>query len=71
MKIIIVGDSIISLKNVRRVDKHESYSKKENHYIIITYYNNQKEHLLFDYADKQRFETVFYDIGIKLAEKED
>lgn len=71
MKIITVKDSIISLENVRRVDKLETYNKRENHYIIITYYNNQKEHILFDYADKQCFETVFYDIGLKLAEKED
>lgn len=71
MKIIVVDDSIVSLENVRRVDKKESHNKKESHSIVITYCDKEREWIYFDYPNKEYFETIFQGIGIKLAEKED
>lgn len=71
MKIIIANDSIVSLENVRRVDKKESHNKKENHYIEITYCDKESEYIYFSYADKEYFEAIFDGIGAKLAQKED
>ena len=71
MKIVIVNDSIVSLENVRRVDKKESHNKKENHYIVVTYCDKESEWIPFGYADKEYFEAVFQGIGAKLAQKED
>lgn len=71
MKIVVVKDSIVSLENVRRVDKKESNNKKESHTIKITYCDKESEWIYFSYADKEYFEAIFRGIGSKLAEKED
>lgn len=71
MKVIIANDSIVSLENVRRVDKKESHNKKERHGIVITYCDREYESIYFDYADKEYFEAIFQGIGTRLAEKED
>ena len=71
MKIIIVNNSIVSLENVRRVDKRESDNKKERHRIMITYCDKEIECIYFDYTDKEYFEAIFQGIGARLAEKED
>lgn len=70
MKIVIVNDSIVSLENVRRVNKKESNNKKEEHSIRITYCDGESEWIYFDYADKEYFEAIFNGIGSKLAERE-
>ena len=71
MKIVIVNDSIVSLENVRRVDKRESHNKKEQHYIVIYYCDKTSESIRFDYTDKEHFEATFQGIGLNLAEEKD
>ena len=68
MKIIIINNTILSLENVRRVDKYESHNKKEMHGITITYCDNEEEHCYFNYDDSAYLNNIFESIAIKLSE---
>lgn len=80
MKILMTPDSIISLENVRRVEKrtfetkHTSYGKPYvlTHYeILISYMGGQDEELIqfgCDASAKVLCETTFHEIYAKLSE---
>ena len=80
MKILMTPDSIISLENVRRVEKriietkHTSYGKPyivTNYEILISYMGGQDAELI-RFGDgnsaKVLCETAFHDIYAKLSE---
>lgn len=80
MKILMTTDSIISLENVRSVEKrifetkHTSYGKSDvlTHYeILISYMGGQDEALIrFGNGNSAKVlcETAFHDIYAKLSE---
>lgn len=79
MKVLMTNNSIISLENVRRVDKHISESRHTSygkpytvtHYSIsIIYYNDGSEHIDCgeNAADKTQCETIFQTIYDKISE---
>ena len=48
MKAILTNDTILSLENVRRVEKSVSTSKRENHVIRVHYTDDKREVLYYD-----------------------
>jgi hypothetical protein len=68
MKAVMVNDSIISLENVRRVDRRQSHNKKEQHTITIHYTDDRHEVIFFPYDDLDFFNAIFEGIFNKLTE---
>ena len=68
MKTIMIGDSILSLENVRRVDREISHNKRESHKIRISYCDGATEWAVIDYNDKEDLDTFFYAIRNILTE---
>lgn len=68
MKVIMVNDSIVSLENVRRVDRERASNKKEPHCIVVYYTNSASESIYFNNDSLVDFNSTFENIFHRLTE---